>query len=277
MTRSILAIVLIASALAEVEECQGGDGEEASLLQSMAVGTSLTTGALPQCEALSQTDPSPCPSGGPMNTALYCVYNQACVTGGQVGCVEQTGCQYKEPQKKCFQARLVANPVAVPAIQTTASGSGTIEVTSDSVTLTSISWTIPDVSSQNPVIGLHIHDGDHSQNGGILVGFCGSVDLPPFSGTCPDAESATVSAGPVNGQGCDLGNAAQGGPCVDAKGTTAATIQGAAAEILSSPNSRHDFYLNLHTVNSFNTNKAANGGHPNPLGLIRGQLVAKPC
>jgi len=220
MIRSILAlsvVLVVASALAEVEECQGGDGEETSLLQ------------------------------------------------------------YKEPQKKCFHASLVANSMAVPAIETNASGSGTIEVTADSVTVTSISWDVPDVDSQNPVIGLHIHDGDHSQNGGILVGFCGSVDLPAFSGSCPDSESSTVSAGPVTGQGCDLGDATQGGPCVAATGTTAATIRGAAAEILSSPNPRHDFYLNLHTVSSFNTNKAANGGHPNPLGLIRGQLVAQPC
>jgi len=174
------------------------------------------------------------------------------------------------PQTKCFHVDLEADSVAVPAIWTTASGSATIMVTADAVTVTSISWT--ELSS--PVIGLHIHEGDHSQNGGILVGFCGSSPLPPFSGTCPNAESTTAGYSlPVSGQGCDLGE----GACVGAKGTTLATIQGAAAEILSSTDPSQDLYLNLHTVNSFHTNAAANDGQPNPIGLIRGQLVATPC
>jgi len=194
----------------------------------------------------------PCPSAAPD-------YNK---------CESPTKVEDCLPQTKCFHVDLEADPVAVPTNQiVTASGSATIMVTADAVTLTSISW----AELSSPVIGLHIHEGDHSQNGGILVGFCGSSPLPLFSGTCPNAESATAGYRlPVSGQGCDLGE----GACVGAKGTTLATIQGAAAEILSSTAPSQDLYLNLHTVSSFYMN-AVSGA--NPLGLIRGQLVAMSC
>merc|ERR1712151_1299545 len=53
--------------------------------------------ALPECAALNTTVASPCPSVSPVNPSLKCVYNPACVTGGGLGCVEHTGCQYVSP------------------------------------------------------------------------------------------------------------------------------------------------------------------------------------
>ena len=207
-----------------------------------------------------------------MNTGLYCVYNPACVTGGGTGCVEQTGCQHQQPQTKCFFTALRADSVAAPDIQTSGAGTAFIEVAAHTVTLSKIDWNIPNVSAANPIIGLHIHEGDHSQNGGILVGFCGSSPLPTFSGVCPDHESPTGSGGGVVGQGCTLGDSAQGGPCVQASGSDAASDP--SSVILASSTPRKDFYLNLHTLNSYDTNAAAGFG---PIGLIRGQLVQVGC
>ena len=60
-----------------------------------------SAGALAECKKLSTnaSAPSQCPAVGPVNPSLKCIYNPSCVTGGGVGYVEHTGCQYVQGNK----------------------------------------------------------------------------------------------------------------------------------------------------------------------------------
>jgi hypothetical protein len=74
---------------------------------ALAAATSTTCGVLPQCAALSQTQPSQCPDAGSgnckVNSAKMCIYNPKCVSGEtSLGCVVDTGCQYVDtPSSAC--------------------------------------------------------------------------------------------------------------------------------------------------------------------------------
>jgi hypothetical protein len=103
--RSAAVALALTVSLAAAADCAGGtcgehqDQEEAALLQSRRQVVLERGAEKKKCKKLSQTDPAPCPnvtggSGAPINTALTCVYNPDCVTGGGVGCFESTGCQY---------------------------------------------------------------------------------------------------------------------------------------------------------------------------------------
>jgi len=166
----------------------------------------------------------------------------------------------------CFRAWLRIDAEAVPLNKESraSSGVGWIKVSQESVEA-EVSWLIPGVSEKNPVIGMHIHQGNKSTNGPILVGFCGQDPLPPFSGSCPSKVVATNYV--VPGAACDV--TGSGSPCAKSDGT--ATIQEAAQALFSSPDPRNAFYLNVHTHYSFEeTDKMA-------LGLIRGQLRTVTC
>lgn len=169
----------------------------------------------------------------------------------------------------CFETILLANPVAVPDAVPPAvpfsSAYATIHVNPDAIT-TSISWTVPGVNATNKVIGLHIHQGDSHVNGGILVGFCGTDPLPPFSGPCEQGVNVVLYN--VSGQACDI--TGSGSPCVDTSG--AGTIGDASAILMANAaDATEKYYLNLHTDQSFalSDDKA--------LGLIRGQLREVSC
>merc|ERR1712060_671755 len=151
-------------------------------------------------------------------------------------------------------------PPAVPA----SSAYAKITVNPDAVT-TSINWTVPGVNATNKVIGLHIHQGDSHMNGGILVGFCGTDPLPPFSGPCE--QGVDVVGYSVSGQACDI--TGSGSPCVDTSG--AGTIGDAAASLMANAaDATAKYYLNLHTDQSFALSDDM------ALGLIRGQLSECP-
>jgi hypothetical protein len=169
----------------------------------------------------------------------------------------------------CFEAFLTANPVAVPDAVPPAvpvsSAYAKIIVNPDAVT-TSINWTVPGVNATNKVIGLHIHQGDSHVNGGILVGFCGTDPLPPFSGPCE--QGVNVVSYSVSGQACDI--TGSGSPCVDTSG--AGTIGDASASLMANAaDATAKYYLNLHTDQSFALSDDM------ALGLIRGQLQEVSC
>jgi hypothetical protein len=75
---------------------------------ALAAAASTTCGVLPQCAALSQTQPSQCPDAGSgnckVNSAKMCIYNPKCVSGEtSFGCVVDTGCQYVDtPSAACY-------------------------------------------------------------------------------------------------------------------------------------------------------------------------------
>merc|ERR1712060_560057 len=92
-------------------------------------------------------------------------------------------------------------------------GYGVIKVNSTSV-VAKVMYHIPDVSLANPVIGMHIHDGNHATNGPILVGFCGGNPLPTFSGNC--SQGTYVKDYEVMGMACDIMGA--NSPCNNPKG-----------------------------------------------------------
>eukprot|EP00656_Telonema_subtile_P001778 TRINITY_DN10771_c0_g1_i1.p1 TRINITY_DN10771_c0_g1~~TRINITY_DN10771_c0_g1_i1.p1 ORF type:complete len:279 (+),score=51.50 TRINITY_DN10771_c0_g1_i1:407-1243(+) len=115
--------------------------------------------------------------------------------------------------------------------------------------------------------GIHIHAGDSTTNGPILVGFCGSSGLPYF-GT-PLTACAAPAIGPITSntqsytftQNYEIGSACvvtgSGSPCYN--GGVDQDLNSAAMLLRSSTNSDL-FYLNIHT--------------PTHLpGLIRGQLI----
>merc|ERR1712232_1410045 len=164
----------------------------------------------------------------------------------------------------CFQADLTADAAAVPKnaeSAATSSAQATIVVTAATVTV-NIDWQLPGIDSNNTVIGLHIHEGNCTTNGAILVGFCGQDPLPAFSGPCQQDED--VKDYTVEGKACDI----VGGPCANPEGN--ATIAQAADTLISnSADSSKVFYINLHTKAEFDVNGA--------LGLIRGQLQAAEC
>jgi hypothetical protein len=133
-------------------------------------------------------------------------------------------------------------------VMTEANGSAWIMVDANSVAIEMLTWDAPNVNVDNPVIGLHLHEGNSSESGPILVGFCGQSPLPAFSGPCP--LNTQSSAADVTVQGQALGDA---------------TLAAAAEKISSSGASVADrFYLNFHTDMS-------------PSGLIRGQLQEAQC
>jgi len=160
----------------------------------------------------------------------------------------------------CFSASLAEDTQAVAGYDSLAeqaaasSATAGIRVCGDTVSL-HIDYKVPGTDATNPVIGMHIHAGNVSENGGILVGFCGEGPLPPFSGTCK--------------QGDDVNNFDIEGAVVP--GTTLTdTIAEAAVQLCeSSADAAAKFYLNLHTQNSFNLTHG--------LGLIRGQLQSCAC
>lgn len=166
----------------------------------------------------------------------------------------------------CFAANLEVDPAAVPENSESRQSFGfaVIKVTQGWVGAY-VSWYIPGVDSSNPVIGMHIHEGDSATNGPILVGFCGQDPLPPFSGACKQEE--VVQTYYVGGQACDV--TGDGSPCANTDGT--ATINEAAAALMSSSDPSTSYYFNLHTMVSFDdTDQQA-------LGLIRGQLHPATC
>jgi len=164
----------------------------------------------------------------------------------------------------CYKAMLGPDPPTVPwnSQSAASSGSAVISVTSSEVLL-DVAWHIPGVSLTDPVVGIHIHQGDSHTNGGILVGFCGGVVLPPFSGNC--SQGTMVQGYQVLGMACDI--TGPDSPCVNTDGT--GTIEEAAAMLLDSSDVSQEYYLNIHTMYSFNQTQG--------LGLIRGQLMPTSC
>lgn len=172
-----------------------------------------------------------------------------------------------------FKAELAADQTAVPLIHTGAKGQVFFALAPDTdVMKMAVAWVgageAPYSSSiitpKNILIGIHIHVGNSTTNGPILLGFCGSSPLPAFgvpAGPCNQTSEAqfhqyTASACNINADVCfyDYDSAA-------AKSTTAA-----AAFIRSSKPPQETLYVNIHTTDSYNLN------HDVPLGLIRGQL-----
>jgi len=186
---------------------------------------------------------------------------------------------------KCYRAVLVQDTEAVPKIDRHIYGTAEARILVDKhhVKIAEMSWDIPSVANLNQVIGLHIHVGDGHKNGRILVGFCGASPLPPFSGPCPHSSAAAIDGMAIDGEACTLNSRFGDGPCEDSPDQYGATIEGAAANIMNIGRSAYDnFYLNLHTNQSFQENKATDpfslGPDGNgPLGLIRGQLIETSC
>eukprot|EP00931_Biecheleriopsis_adriatica_P075962 TRINITY_DN49727_c0_g1_i1.p1 TRINITY_DN49727_c0_g1~~TRINITY_DN49727_c0_g1_i1.p1 ORF type:complete len:239 (+),score=38.56 TRINITY_DN49727_c0_g1_i1:64-717(+) len=197
--------------------------------------------------------------------------DEACLADDDVACLMQGGWrkvevgEHRLRGKVCFSADLEQDTDAVPANTESevSSGKALIKVADDAVDVI-ISWDVPGINTSNPVIGLHIHDGDKMENGAILVGFCGGGPLPPFSGACK--QGVKVENYEVSGQACTITGA--GSPCANPDGS--GTVQ-EAAEIIkaSAGDSSKHFYLNLHTQFDFNIH--------GPLGLIRGQLKESDC
>jgi hypothetical protein len=167
----------------------------------------------------------------------------------------------------CFSADLETDPSAVPVNSESKKSSGHALIKVNPWWVGSyVAWDIPGVNSTNPIIGVHIHKGDSATNGPILVGFCGQDPLPPFSGACQQVDEAGLS-NHIQGKACDV--TGSGSPCANTDGT--ATIEEAAQELMQSSDPSSSFYLNIHTMFSFEeTDKMA-------LGLIRGQLNKVPC
>merc|ERR1719284_1191600 len=165
---------------------------------------------------------------------------------------------------KCFSIALRDDQKATPDESTealTSQAKGFVKVTADSVNLT-MDWNVSNVSAANPIVGIHIHTGNYSTNGPILVGFCGQHPLPAFSGQCE--QKMLVRKDMIKGEACKIKG--KGSPCVDQSGT--ATLTDAAAALLNSEDPENNFYLNLHTAVTPTTTD---------LGLIWGQLTLAPC
>merc|ERR1711879_839943 len=103
----------------------------------------------------------------------------------------------------CFKAQLAMDTAAVPFNPEAAhsKGHGIIKVNATSV-VAKVQYAIKDVSLGNPMIGMHIHDGNHKTNGPILVGFCGGDPLPTFSENC--SQGTFVQDYEVMGMACDI-------------------------------------------------------------------------
>jgi len=208
-------------------------------------------------------------------TAFLHVAAEECSTDGDAedtSCLMQGGFRKSvrshgaSSSQTCFKVTLGADPSAVPANQESyqSHAGALITVTADSVMAFMGNWHLAGVSLANPVIGMHIHEGNSHENGGILVGFCGQDPLPPFSGSC--SQAVNLQEYEVMGMACDI--TGSGSPCVDTTGT--ATIEDAAQKLMESTDASQSYYLNIHTMYSFNMTKTA-------LGLIRGQLYATAC
>jgi hypothetical protein len=133
-----------------------------------------------------------------------------------------------------------------------------------------IVWNLDNIRDTNPIIGIHIHDGSHSENGGILYGFCGGGSLPAFG--FPKGPCAQYSEGSFfyTGSPCALDHA----PCVTTcEQTPGYNTPASAADYLRKHwPYRKNFYINLHTELSFQSTEK-DGKDSKALGLIRGQLV----
>lgn len=172
------------------------------------------------------------------------------------------------PLPLCLLANLKADPAAGPvnAEAKNSYGTGRVEVSKDAAKL-EIDWVIPPLSPWKSVVGIHIHEGNASTNGPILIGFCGSEPLPSFSGSCK--QGIMVSKYTVRGQACNLRDT--GMLCASGGNLT---LEQALAKISSKANFfnpfaiYNSFYLNVHTALDNNSIS---------LGLIRGQLLPGPC
>merc|ERR1712217_736463 len=93
----------------------------------------------------------------------------------------------KDDSKICLTARLEASPETSKPMHEAAisSGRGYVSFLPDGSEINlDITWDVPGNSANDPVIGIHIHQGDDHQNGAILVGFCGESPLPTFTEKC---------------------------------------------------------------------------------------------
>lgn len=169
---------------------------------------------------------------------------------------------------KCFEAFLKNDCLAVHVnSESIYSGAHAfVKVTSASVQVT-VSWGITGLSMSNAVIGMHLHEGNFTTNGPILVGFCGQGPLPAFGGPCK--QGPRVIDYTLMGQACNVGKSP---PCPNSY--TDNTIKEAAAKIMGSEDPLRHFYLNIHTDFSFEKTAKFEMG---ALGLIRGQLVPRHC
>ena len=120
------------------------------------------------------------------------------------------------------------------------------------------------VSALNPIIGVHLHTGNSSQNGPILLGFCGGPILPGFGTPNWEQQCRQSSAGHAVyiATPCAL-QSTHPGVC-----TPQSTLAEAALAITSATASQSalPLYMNIHTNSSLIANKGT------PLGFIRGQL-----
>lgn len=170
-----------------------------------------------------------------------------------------TGSQQREEHEACFVAFLQPSPRIVPFTFPQglfSSAFGRVHV-KDMEVLLELNWYVPGTSEKNPVLGVHIHAGNSSTNGPIVLGFCGGDPLPAFSGAC--RQEPLVTNYKPEAAACNL----QGGLCID-NGET--SLKQAAALLASS---KGEYYLNLHTLRSLNVTEG--------LGLIRGQLRSVRC
>jgi hypothetical protein len=174
-----------------------------------------------------------------------------------------------------FSATLTADPAAVqPVIPSSRSSRAQAKLflgPSNDEMLLFIDWELDSISSTNKVIGIHIHDGNSSENGGILYGFCGQNPFPAFgipSGPCAQKPKGLFV---YTGSPCALG---KGSPCVTTSGETGVSTAASAASYLRKHRSTNSFYINLHTDLSYDSTEKDNMSNTSKAwGLIRGQLV----
>jgi hypothetical protein len=177
----------------------------------------------------------------------------------------------KEPLK--MTATLTPDPAAVqPVIPSSLTSKAYARLTlwPNNTMQLNIVWNLDNIRDTNPIIGIHIHDGSHSENGGILYGFCGGGSLPAFG--FPKGPCAQYSEGSFVyiGSPCALGHP----PCVTTcEQTPGKNTPASAADYLRKHwPYRKNFYINLHTELSFQSTEK-DGKDSKAWGLIRGQLV----
>jgi len=131
----------------------------------------------------------------------------------------------------------------VPALSTPASGELRAMISNDD---SFIDYELTFSGLTAPVTQAHIHFGQHSVNGGIMIWLCGTDALPGPAGTprCPQAGTVTGTAGVAS----VVGPAGQGVAAGDLQAAIAAIRAGTA-------------YANVHSTRF-------------PTGEIRGQVRA---